>query len=432
MKTNLSRLFLMAAAIITLCVAMTTTASASEKVLHTFVSGKDGASQQYGVISDSAGNLYGSSSLGGATNNGVIFRLTPTGTGSWQETMIYHFTGGKDGANPGPLAIDAAGNLYGVAQGAGRPTHGTPVCIASGCGTIFRLSPGGPSGWTFNVLHAFTGVNDGSIPQSITLDSKGDIFVTTLAALHAGGAVFEMSPSASGLNGKTIHVFPANSTTDGNEPRGPVIVDAAGNLFGTTEFGGAHFDGTIYELTPGTGGAYTESLIYSFTGGNDGGEPWGALTFDSSGNLVGVATGGGVNRGGVVFMLTPGSGTWNESVLYSFSGGSDGSTPVARPIFDAAGNLYGIAENGGINGPTCSGGCGVVYKLAPSSGGWTKSTLYSFTGANDGGDPSFSGVTLDSSGNLFGTTFYGGKVETGCPNGCGVVFEITAAAATMN
>ena len=425
MRIHYSRIFVTLA--LALLVAIAPAASASEKILHTFVDGKDGAIPETGVISDGAGNLYAPVFLGGVNNKGVIVKLAPNTTGSWKESIIYHFTGVTDGSGPVSLALDSAGNLYGVTQNGGRPTRGLPGCKSVGCGTLFRLSPGGPSGWTFNLLHAFTGLNDGALPIGVTVDAKGNIFATTRQSPLVDGTVFEMSPSATGLKGSVVHVFQYN-TTDGQVPSGPVVVDSAGNLYGATEFGGAFGPGAIYKLTPGSSG-WTESIIYSFTGKADGSEPNGPLTFDASGNLLGVAFTGGTN-GGVVFSLTPGSGgSWTESVLYAFTDGTDGRQPVGGVISDAAGNLYGVVEHGINVNSACPNGCGGVYKLTPSSGAFTQSTLHSFTGGSDGGDPFSTTLTIDASGNLFGTTAFGGKVESSCPSGCGIVFEVPHAAA---
>lgn len=425
MNLHTSRIF---TAVLTLGL-LTASSSASEKVLHTFTAGKDGALPFGSVISDSAGNLYGAATEGGAFGVGVIFKLTPTASGPWQETILYHFTGVTDGSRPIALALDSAGNLYGIAQAGGRATRGAPQCINSGCGTIFRLSPGGPSGWTFNLLHAFTGV-DGAQPQGITLDANGDVFVATSSGPVNSGTVFEMSPSHRGLKGSTLHAFPFTFTGDGSFPSGPVVLDAAGNVYGVAQLGGAFGQGAIYKLAPGSTGQWTESLIYSFPqSGADGQDPIGGMVFDSAGNLYGATYNGGAATGGTVFALAPGSGgTWTESVIYSFTGGSDGAQPNAGPILDAAGNLFGTTIRGGFtNSGLCDLGCGVAYQLTPGSSGWSQSVLYSFLGGSDGLTPSAS-LIMDAAGNLYSTTPFGGKTSSACSIGCGVVFELPSAA----
>ena len=156
--------------------------------------------------------------------------------------------------------------------------------------------------------------------------------------------------------------------------------DPAGNLYGSTALGGANGRGTVYKLTPGSGG-WTESVLYSFAGGADGASPEGSLVMDQAGNLYGTATYGGGSDNGVVYELSPTSGGWTQTVLYSFNGGNDGGEPLTGVLFDPAGNLYGATSQVGEDDT------GVVYKLTPGSNGWTESVLYSFTDGNDGGDP---------------------------------------------
>lgn len=401
------------------------TATASEKVLHTFTAGNDGFQPQ-SLIADSSGNLYGVTTRGGGDGNGVVFKLAPTASGPWKETIVYHFTGGKDGNSPTAIALDAAGNLYGVAQG-GIPTSGTPYCKSIGCGTIFRLSPKA-SGWTFNLLHTFTGMKDGVAPQGITVDPSGNIFVTTFGVTTDYGTVFEMSPTASGLNGIHVYSFAGTAAGDGQNPYGPVIEDSAGNLYGVTQGGGAYALGTVFMLTPGSGGQWTETLIHSFSGTTDGFATGGPLTLDSAGNLWGTAD-GAYPSFGLVFEMTPsGGGQWSFNALYNFTDNTTGEYPTRGLMLDAAGNIYGETYQGGIVNGQCAGGCGVVFQLTPGSSGWTENILYSFTGANDGFEP-WSAPILDGSGNLYSVALFGGKVVSGsCPIGCGVVFEIPGAA----
>jgi uncharacterized repeat protein (TIGR03803 family) len=227
---------------------------------------------------------------------------------------------------------------------------------------------------------------------------------------------------------KTLHGFSGGA--DGANPAAGVILDAAGNVYGTTENGGAHGDGVVYKLTPHANGKWTERVLYSFTGAADGSNPFGALVFDAAGNLYGTTVAGGLScppSCGVVFKLSPNSnGTWTESVLYSFKGGSgDGANPYAGVIFDSAGNLYGTTYSGGSGGSTggnCSGrgGCGVVYELTPNSdGSWSEQVLYLFAGGNNDGSNPQAPLVFDTAGNLYGTATFGG------PLGYGMVFELT-------
>ena len=214
---------------------------------------------------------------------------------------------------------------------------------------------------------------------------------------------------------KTIHFFwnPVGFTPNG------LLLSPSGTLYGVASYGGTNSAGLVYELTQ-SGGVWKETILYTFTGGSDGGNPNGPLVMDEAGNLYGTALQGGTQYNGVVFELSPSGGTWVESVLHNFTGLSDGGVPFGGVVFDAAGNLYGTASLGGI--PRCRGligYCGVVFQLSLSDNGWTEHVLYSFNGLDDGGYP-LSGVILDSSGNIYGTTFYdGGK------NGAGVAFELT-------
>jgi uncharacterized repeat protein (TIGR03803 family) len=215
------------------------------------------------------------------------------------------------------------------------------------------------------------------------------------------------------------------SFAGGNDPRLPfagLIFDKAGNLYGTTEFGGTDNQGTIFEITPNSNGSWTESVLYNFTGGEDGGQPYGSLVFDSSGNLYGTTNfGGSTNCSlgcGTVFELTPGSGGWTESVLYTFTGGTDGREPYARLLLDASGNLYGTTLLGGNVGSVCSSGCGTVFKLTHGSSGWTESVLYAFEGGTDGASP-YDGLAFDPTGNLYGSAYAGGTSSNG------TIFKLT-------
>ena len=342
-----------------------TSAAAQEKVLYNFRNGTDGAIPIFaGVIFDAAGNLYGTTSTGGAYGSGTVFELTPTAGGTWSEKVLYSFKNdGTDGINPkAGLIFDAAGNLYGTTS------HGSP----SHQGTVFELTPAAGGTWTEKVLHSF--INDGM---------------------------------------------------DGGIPEaGPLIFDAAGNLYGTTFTGGAYGSGTVFELTPAAGGTWTEKVLYSFNpfNGADGAAPYDGLIFDAAGNLYGTTEVGGTGgcggySCGTVSELTPAAGgTWTEKVLYRFQGGADGAVPVGGLIFDATGNLYGTACQGGAGG--CGGyGCGSVFELTPAAGGtWTENVLHSFSDTPDGAGPE-GGLVLDSAGNLYGTTDGGG------PSGFGTVFE---------
>jgi uncharacterized repeat protein (TIGR03803 family) len=216
----------------------------------------------------------------------------------------------------------------------------------------------------------------------------------------------------------------AFNRADGTGYRAGLRFDSAGNLWGTSLFGGAYGYGDVFEVTRDANGRVTETVLYSFTNGNDGGNPTDdqGPTIDSAGNLYGTTGGGGAYGGGTVFKLTPSASGWQESVLYSFTCGNDGCGPEGGVVFDAAGNLYGTTFGGGPGGI----GYGTAYELSPDlSGNWTETTLHVFTGGQDGAGP-YAALIFDSSGNLYGTTFAGGNFcNYGTYFGCGLVFRLT-------
>ena len=203
----------------------------------------------------------------------------------------------------------------------------------------------------------------------------------------------------SGGSGSENALYSFSGGSDPKFPYAGLIFDKAGNLYGTTEFGGANNQGTVFEITPNSNGSWTETVLYSFTGSTDGGQPYGSLVLDAAGNLYGTTNFGGssnCNLGcGTVFELTPSSGGWKETVLYTFTGGSDGREPYARLLSDASGNLYGTTLLGGNIGSVCSTGCGTVFKLTHGSSGWTESVLYAFQGGADGASP-YDGLAFDA------------------------------------
>ena len=344
-------------------------AMSAEKVLHVFQGGTDGLVPQGALIADNAGDLYGTTDGGGGGTNcfegdtygcGTVYEITAGGT----ESVLHAFKGGCDGSDPfGGMVRDKQGNLYGTTATGG-------ICNSSaGNGTIFKLTPGG----TESVLYAFQGGSDGSVPI------------------------------------------------------GSLISDKDGNLYGATQGGGAFSGadcanvgcGTVFELKPDG----TRVTLYTFQGGTDGAVPFAGLIADTNGNLYGTTVEGGnlaecsPSGCGVVFKV---AADGSESALYTFQGGADGAAPRSTLIADTVGNLYGTVTFGG-NVQSCRppGGCGAVFKFAPDG---TESVLYAFNGGSDGAIP-YAGVTMDKSGNLYGTTYYGGS--TACHgNGCGTVFNL--------
>jgi uncharacterized repeat protein (TIGR03803 family) len=328
------------------------------------------------------------------------------------ETVLWNFGHDGDGASPsGRLIFDASGNIFGTTE-----VGGTNCLSNGGCGTVFELSPSA-SGWTETVLYDFcsaTFCSDGSIPfAGLVFDKQGNLYGTTWEGGSRGvGTVFELSPPLQGGQWTETVLWSFGSTkTDGAYPRlGALNWDTAGNLYGTTELGGANGlngQGTVYELSPNSIGGWTETIIHSFDGQNGDGPDYG-VAIDSAGNLYGTTVEGGSAGLGLVYMLSPSSsGKWKETVVYTFKG-QNGANPVSPISIDASGNLYGTFSSGG-RGSCLYGTCGGVFKLTPKMGGGVSESSFLFDG-QDGGN-AYSGVLLDDqTGNLFGTTQGGNDV----------------------
>jgi uncharacterized repeat protein (TIGR03803 family) len=399
-------------------------------VIHTFT-GKDGGWPYAGVTIDSSGNLYGTTYTYGAKGYGVVYRIKPAGS-SWTFNTLYTFTGGKDGAFPAARVIlGPSGTLYGTTQGLG---------YSGSYGTVFNLRPPTTCGtsfcpWKITTLYAFKGEPDCNGETNsfsdLVFDTKGNIYGTTYnGGVHNNGqalnegCVFKLTPtSTGGYTEKVIYSFGGTNPKEGRHPFAGLIVDKAGNLYGTTSEGGSSCSsgfegtcGTVYELVPSSGG-YTEKQLYLFKGAGDGANPFGGVIFDSAGNLYGSTENGGFKGGGAAFKLTPGAnGTWSYVPLYSFVGGSF-CGPYGNLALDGAGNLYGTTY--------CSGGTyGNVFELTPTG---TYTSLHSFTDLSDGSNP-MSNVTFDAKGNLYGTDASGANqtcTNSGPNTGCGVVWKIT-------
>src|ERR1017187_6084543 len=310
-----------------------------ETVLHNFASPlPKGGLPLAGVIRDSAGNLYGTTSWGGAANAGVVYKLNASGN----YTVLYSFTGGADGASPWAGVIpDSAGNLYGTTFFGG----------ASGAGVVYKLNASGQE----TVLYSFTGLADGCCPRAgVIRDSAGNLYGTTNRGGALSGCVFGCGVvyklNASGRE-TVLHTFTGGA--DGGDPNAGVIRDSAGNLYGTTGGGGTAGKGGV--LKGDTAG--NETVLYGFTGGADGSDPNPSVIRDSAGNLYGTTIGGGTAGKGVAFKVDT---SGNETVLYSFTGGADGANPWGGLFPDSAGNLYGTTDGGG------AANAGVVFKLNAS------------------------------------------------------------------
>jgi len=341
-----------------------------ETVLYSFAGGSDGAYPQAGLAQDGHGNLFGTTSEGGADNLGTVFKLAPDGT----ETVLHSFVGGYDGS--GPLAgviLDRKGNLYGTTQ-----SGGSTACPGT-CGVIFEITRAGKE----RILYRFTGSPDGAYPlSSLLMDKAGNLYATTLGGgvqsnfCGVGcGTVVELSPTGKGHWSETVIYAFQGDGNDTTNPWANVIADSAGNLYGTATLGGNYNDcqsggcGAVYQLTPAGGGAWTETVLYAFTGGKDGDTPYAGLVRDAEGNLYGTTFSGSRSANctfygcGAVFRIAP-DGT--ATVLHTFKGGAkDAANSSANLVIDAKGDLYGTSQAGGSGPCNDEGqlGCGTVFRL---------------------------------------------------------------------
>jgi uncharacterized repeat protein (TIGR03803 family) len=398
---------------------------AAEKVLHSFVPSPSGASPTGKLIRDAAGNLYGTAG-GGVYGEGVVFKLRPKLGGGWTESVLHSFSGGADGAAPAAgLIMDTAGNLYGTAGGGSTKAHPAH-------GVVFELTPSSNGTWNEKVLHRFIRTTDGADPNTeLIFDASGNLYGTTASGVTVGGTVFELTPSSGGMWTETVlyNFCSQDNCDDGHGPSSRLIFDQAGNLYGTTSSGGTQYYGVVFKLSPSSSG-WTETVLHNFPMGQDDGyEPQSDLIFDQAGNLYGTTPYGGAQSGGIVFKLTPGSGgQWTEAVLHSFkSGGHEPSEPAGGLVFDASGNLYGTTESGGSGKFCLPDGCGIVFQLTPRSGGkWAESVVHQFAASTDGAWPVAS-LIIDQSGNLYGTTGLSAYSHGDYLYPAGSVFELTPA-----
>jgi uncharacterized repeat protein (TIGR03803 family) len=402
----------------------------AEKVLHSFVILSHGASPTANLIADAAGNLYGTTEGGGRYGAGTVFKLTPSTNGKWRESVLYSFKGypllgNNDGWQPtAGLIFDAAGNLYGTTEFGG----GSPNCNGDGCGTVFKLSPGLDGTWTESVLYSFQGSSDGAAPHGgVVWDPAGNLYGATPSGGNAQdfGVVFKLTPATHGQWTETIiHTFAGG--TDGEDPVAGLTFDQVGNLYGVT-YGGGNNNGTVFELTSASNDTWRYSVLHAFDG-TDGSGPLGSLILDSAGNLYGTTVSGGSGAAcylgcGVVFEITAGSGgDRTYKALYAFKGELDGAGPAAGLVFDETGTLYGTTEYGGTASIDQSG-YGTVFKLTPGSGDkWTEKVIERFglLPEKEGTFP-LASLMLDHTGNLYGTTLQG------APGGFGTVFKLAPA-----
>jgi uncharacterized repeat protein (TIGR03803 family) len=387
------------------------TASSAQtyQVLYNFGSSyNDAYAPEAPPILASDGSLFGTTAFGGSNGCGgygcgTAYRLARNADGTWTLHIIHSFNG-QDGWQPSTrVALDQLGDVY-------VPVFGN---WPYGYGTLVELLPQSNGQWNEVVLHNFTGVGNDAYPEGIFVKSPDDVYGVTYGQFNFnwGGELYNLVGMSTHLG--IVHAFDLNPG-DGSTPTG-VMLDSAGNIFGTTCGGGSYRLGTVFELSPKQHGAgWGEKILYSFKGGpSDTYCPNPGVIFDSAGNLYGSTVDGGPTNLGTVFQLAPnGDGTWAERIIYAFRGLEDGAEPVGGLAIDPQGNVFGAAFAAGHFNS------GTVFKLSPASNGnWTFAVLYSFPDPQQGADPL--GVVLDPSGNLYGTTSLGGAY------GVGVAFELT-------
>ena len=315
---------------------------------------KDGNYPSPTVILDGNGNLYGTTSAGGTVDQGTVFELSPQSCGTWKETILYNFIrNGGDGQEPmAGLTMDPKGNLYGTTF---------LSSTGCGCGTVFELAKSGAA-FSYKTIYTFTGYpDDGKAPNSVLTFHDGKLFgVTAFGGAYGAydGAIFELSPNGSGgWTESLIHSF-GSSNSDSTPSIATVVFDSSGNLYGTTYFGGAYGIGSVYKLSPSSDGSWSDTLLFSFDGTNGDGPDYGALIFDAKGNLYGTTQVGGADGDGAVYELTPAGEAWTQTFLASFDG-TDGNFAYGGVVFGPGGNLYGTTEYGGTHDG------GVVYQIKP-------------------------------------------------------------------
>lgn len=362
--------------------AMAPARAGSEAVLYSFTNGTDGSGPYAGVTADNAGNLYGATQLGGNGGGlGIVFKLSRTGV----LTTLHAFTGGADGEIPQGTPVLRGNALFGTTQA--NLINGS----GSAGGAIYEVTTSGME-TTLASLTGKLGNRYGFGPAAGLLRIGNEYYgVTAFGPQTANGAVFQINAAG---KMKLLHVF--NSYSEGIVPFGTLVADASGNLYGTTDTGGAFGDGTIFKVTP----QGTATVLYNFAGGSDGSAPVDGLVFDSQGNLYGTTTAGGTYNNGTVFELTA-SGT--EKVIYTFLGEPDGASPSSPLVINSNGQLVGTTTAGGKLD------AGTVFAVTPAG---VETQLYSFTGGADGGSP-YSGLLINKAGHYIGTTFAGGAKNYG-------------------
>lgn len=393
-----------------------TSAPQGETIFFSFTDDTGGEYADTGLVLDRAGNIYGTTIQGGAHGSGTVFRLTPEG----EHTLLYSFQGGADGSEPYKgVTLDAAGNLYGTTVGGGDTS------CDGGCGVVYKLTKSNET-WTQSVIHAFTGGADGSGAGSpLVFDRRGNLYGMTPAGGNVPGCfgmgcgvIFRLEPDDGNWNFRVLHTFTGGADGFGGSA-GRLLIRPR-HVYGVATSGGANMQGVAFELTPTPTGEWNFTTIYAFGAQPDAGSPFGGLISDKAGNLYGTTYFGGANGFGAVYKLERNGGPegnggiWTETVLYSFQGGTDGDSPLSTLVFDRAGDIYGTTSVDGD--PGCA--CGTIFKLSPGTNGqWTETVVHTFTGSTGDGSFPYPGMVMDSSGHFYGAARNGG------PNDNGVIFK---------
>ncbi len=389
-------------------------------VLHAFTGSGDGGSPNGISAVGPEGNLYGTAASGGVTNDkcpqgcGNIFELKHSG-GNWLVDPLYSFRGGNLGDPVFGITRAANGAIYGQNRGPG----GVDVP-----GLVYELTSVAGH-WTLTVLYQFNPNGNDAYESTgeVILDAKGNIYGTSTAGGPMGaGTVYELTFTGGQWVEKDLWYFGSRNGTEGWGPHAGVVMDQQGNLYGTTTMGSTHGCGAVFRLTPTQSGFWNGHTLYSFPAlGAECSTATGGVILDAAGNVYGEVANSSPSSG--VFELSPSGGGWTYTLLYGATWGGNPNEPP-RLVMDSAGNLYGTTPGGTYCNPQCDDG--TVFKLTRSNGRWRHSLLYEFHydllngGIYPGGD-----LSVDSSGNLYGTTSLGGDTSCNPPNGCGLAYKIT-------
>jgi uncharacterized repeat protein (TIGR03803 family) len=412
--------------------------SQAQTVIYNYPDGYIGGDPESRLVADPAGNLYGVTLFGGSDPSvcdspgslcGTVFELSPASGGTWTYSVLHEFSGNANGGKLiGGLAIDPAGNLYGTTAAGGDLTEcNGSTYLGSGCGVVFKLSKNSSGHWQETILHTFTGGTDGGNPiSSLIIDAAGNLYGTTQfggstlskCGTMGCGVAFRISHASTGWHETVLRAF--DFSVDGQYPRS-LVQDSAGNIYGAS-FQGPNYVtcsegcGLIWRLSPTASGPWTETILYTFLGGSDGANPAGGMILDSAGNLYGTTEQGGSSGDGTVFELSPTtSGPWTETQLHVFTGPPDGMFPTSAPVFDQSGNILGTTAYGGALEICSSNGCGTMYEFSPAGGGsWSYRDFIAFTG-DDGYTPN--GIIVGPDGNIYGSA-QGGNL------GYGILYEV--------